>query len=408
MREKLSAFMAVVRREAHIIRHDVDIVTIILVAPLFYAFFYSSVYWYKGEHDVPIAVVDMDNSATSRLLTRSLDAHQYIAITQSLQDVGSAERAIESSDVQGAVFIPGGFEASSKAGKGADLKVYLNTSRFLVSNDLNKGINEVVLTMTAGVRIKYFEMQGYSIDQARELYEPLRIEVKPLFNTTETYGDFLIPGILALILQQTLLMGLSESIAKEREAGTLGELFTTAGRSIWALMSGKGAFYLALFSAYALFFYTVNFQVFSIPFRGSALALAILTVVFLLSVVYLSFFFSSFFHRKMIALQVLGFTSYPIFLISGYSWPLQVLPVPLHVLANLIPITPYLSAYTRIAQMGAGLGDVLPELWHLLALAVCGFLFTRIRMKVLVRNLIGGPIPSPVFTAAHWVRKKIR
>jgi len=171
----------------------------------------------------------------------------------------------------------------------------------------------VVLTMAAGARVKYFEMQGYSIDQARELFEPLRIDVKPLFNTTETYGDFLIPGILALILQQTLLMGLSESIAKEREAGTMGDLFATAGRSMWALMSGKGAFYLALFSAYAFFFYTVNFQVFSIPFRGSALALAILTMIFLLSVVYLSLFLSSFFHRKMIALQILGFTSYPIF-----------------------------------------------------------------------------------------------
>jgi ABC-2 type transport system permease protein len=170
MKEKLSAFWAVVRREAHIIRHDVDIVTIILVAPLFYAFFYGSVYWYKGEHDVPIAVVDMDNSATSRLLTRNLDSHQYIAIAQSLRDVGSAERAIESNDVQGAVFIPAGFEASLKSGKGADLKVYLNTSRFLVSNDLNKGINEVVLTMAAGARVKYFEMQGYSIDQARELF----------------------------------------------------------------------------------------------------------------------------------------------------------------------------------------------------------------------------------------------
>ena len=276
---------------------------------------------------------------------------------------------------------------------------------------LFRSVNEVVLTMAAGARVKYFEMQGYSIDQARELYEPLRIDVKPLFNTTETYGDFLIPGILALILQQTLLMGLSESIAKEREAESLAELFATAGRSMWALMSGKGAFYLALFSAYALFFYTVNFRVFSIPFRGSAMTLAILTLIFLLSVVYLSFFLSSFFHRKMIALQVLGLTSYPIFLISGYSWPLQVLPVPLRVLANLMPITPYLSAYTRIVQMGAGFGDVLPELRHLLLLAVCGFLLTRIRMKMLLRNLTGGPVPSPVFTAAQWIggiRRKLR
>ncbi|MCX6138512.1 MAG: ABC transporter permease [Ignavibacteriales bacterium] len=406
MKQKVSSFWDVMRREARIIRGDVDIVSIILIAPIFYAFFYGSVYWYKGEHDVAIAVVDMDRSATSQLLTRNLDAHQYIAVTESLRDLGAAEREIASFGVQGAVYIPQGFEASLKSGKGADLKVYLNTSRFLVSNDMNKGVNEVVQTMAAGARVKYFEMQGYSLDQAKEMYEPLRIEVKPLFNMTETYGDFLIPGILALILQQTLLMGLSESIAKERELGTMGELFATAGRSMWALMSGKGAFYLALFSAYAFFFYTVNFAVFSIPFRGSGWALALLTIVFLLSVVYVSFFFSSFFERKMIALQVLGFTSYPIFLISGYSWPLQVLPMPLRLLANTLPITPYVSAYTRIVQMGAGLGDVLPELGQLTVLAICGFIFTRIRMKVLMRNLTGGPVPSPVFDFADWMRRK--
>ncbi len=79
----------------------------------------------------------------------------------------------------------------------------------------------------------------------------MSLEIKPMFNTTETYGDFLIPALLALILQQTLLMSIAETFAKERETKTLGTLFILSNKSIWGLMNGKSTFYFILFAAYS-------------------------------------------------------------------------------------------------------------------------------------------------------------
>ena len=383
---KINGLWKVLKREINVVMHDVDIAIIVLIAPLFYSLFYGSLYWNKTEQKVPVVVVDMDHSRLSQTLIRHIDACANIHITEEVPDLASAQTRIEQFDAQGAIFLPPKFEASLKKGKATDIKVYLNTTRFLVSNDINKAVTEVALTTAAGVRLHYFQTQGYSFEQAKEMFEPLRAEIKPMFNTAESYGDFLVPAILALIIQQTLLMGVAQAFAKEEEDNTLQESYALSNHSALGTMAGKGAFYFILFAAYSLMFYTVHFSLFKIPFRGNPFALAALTVIFLISVIYFAVFIGTFFKRKIIALQVLAFTSYPIFLTTGYSWPMAVMPLPLRVLGNMYPITPYLAAYTRITAMGASWGDVLPEFSHLFMLSVFSFALAWWRLKIVLNK----------------------
>ncbi|MDP4173592.1 MAG: ABC transporter permease [Bacteroidota bacterium] len=386
MRRRVSGLFSVLQREINFIIKDKDLIVIILLSPIFYACFYGSAYFHKSEQDVPVAVVDMDKSSLSQQLIRNLDAHQLININEVLPDLNSAIDRVNSFKSHGIVFIPKNFENNLKSGKGTDLKVYLNTTRFLISNDINKAVNEVTGTISAGVRLKYFQTQGYSFEQAKELIEPLNCEVKSLFNPVEGYGDFLIPGLLVLILQQTLLIGLAESVAKEREFNTLHELYATSNKSIWATITGKGLFYFILFSSYAVLFYTLHFSIFKISFRGSVSAVVLLTALFLISVIYMGIFVSSFFKRKIVSLQLFAFTSYPFFLISGYPWPRQTMPLPIRYLSYVIPSTPYLNAFNRITQMGAGWIDILPELYQLVILCCLGLVLAKIRMKILVNK----------------------
>lgn len=383
---KLQGLWNIINREVRLATNDIDIIMIAMIVPLFYSIFYGTLYWNKGERDIPVVAVDMDQSVTSKMLTRQLDAHQFIHIDEVTSDLGYAQDRVEHFKVQGAIFIPAGFEASLKKGKGADIKMYLNTTRFLVSNDINKGVTEVVLTMNAGIRLRYFQMQGYSFEQAKEMVEPLHIDVKPMFNTTETYGDFLIPAILIIILQQALLMALAESFAKEREEKTLAEAFTLAHKSIWGLMNGKSIFYGVLFLGYALFFYAVEFALFSLPFRGNPISFALLTVVFIAAVTAVGMFIGSFFKRKIIALQILGFTSYPIFFTTGYSWPDISLPLPIHYLAQVFPMTPFLSGANRMIAMGASWSDVSGEFIQLSLIAIVAFVAAYWRMNSIVHK----------------------
>jgi ABC-2 type transport system permease protein len=242
------------------------------------------------------------------------------------------------------------------------------TSRFLISNDMNKAVSEVAGTFGAGIRLKYFQAQGYSFEQSKEMIEPIKCELRSLFNPNETYGDFFLPGFLALVLQQTLLIGFAETIARERKSNSFHELYKVSGKSITAIILGKGLFYLFLFCSYALFFYTAVFKIFRLGVSGDALALSLLTVLFISSVISICFLIASFFKEKIMALQIFAFTSIPIFLVSGYPWPFKAMPPFMVTIAQAIPSTPYLNAMQRIALMGAGFNDVIPEILQLFVL----------------------------------------
>jgi ABC-2 type transport system permease protein len=382
----LKAIIKIFRRELRIVSRDVNIMSIVLLAPIFYSLFYGSIYFNKVERNLPIVILDNDNSETSKKLTRLLDAHQMLKIQEVIPDFQSGVDKINTNEAYGMVYFPKDFESNLKLYKGATLKAYLNTSGFLVSNDMNAAINETVINYNSEIKLHFFEKAGYSYSQAKELVEPLKYDLRPLFNSTESYGDFLIPGILILIIQQTLLIGLAESFAKERESHTIKELYELSGKNIFALIHGKGLLFGILYSAFSFLFFTFNFWLFKINLAGSVFALILFTFLFITAIIYSSLFIASFFKRKIIAIQFLSLTTYPTFLLSGYSWPLQAMPVWLQYFAKLMPSTPFLNAYIRITQMGAGLQETMPEFIHLFCLTIFIYIITHIRLKLFINN----------------------
>jgi ABC-2 type transport system permease protein len=382
----MTGLFVIFRREVGIILKDTDIRTIILLAPLFYSFFYAAIYFNKTERDVPVTVIDMDKSTLSRKLIKNIDSDEFLNVTGETSDYLSARDLIYREKVQAAVIIPKGFESSIKSHQGTSIKLLINSTRFLVSNDINKAMNEVILNFNNEIKINTLQQNGYNYNQAVIISEPLNEEVKFLFNPSETYGDFLIPGILVLILQQTLLMGISESVSRERELGTFGDLFNKAKNSVSAAIIGKSMFYLMLFGSYALLFFTLHFNLFSINQKGNWLLIFFMTFLFLLPVICFGFFIASFITKKLLALQIMALSSYPAFFLSGYSWPQISMPWLLQAISQFIPFTPFINAFTRITQMGAGLNDVIPQILHLVILSLIGILAVYFRMKYVLTH----------------------
>ncbi len=384
MIRRMSGIYSVMRRELGIIISDRNIFTIIILAPLFYALFYCTIYLNKNEENVDVIVVDMDHSRTSETIIKELDATQILNVTGVTGNLEDAKDKLYQFKAHAIIFIDKNFEKSLKTGRGADLKTLLNTTRFLVSNDINKAVTEVALTTGYKTKVKFFESAGYNINQAKEIADPLKVDLRPLFNTTDGYGDFMIPALLILIIQQTLLIGLAESMAKERENETIKELFLASNKSPWSLIFGKSLFYILLYAAYSLFFFTALFSLYTQNLKGSSFALIVLTLFFILSVTFISIFVASFFKKKILSLQFFVFLSQPIFLLSGYSWPLQSMPDWVRYLALSLPSTHYFQAFVRISTMGAGFYDVLPEIYTMIGISIIGLVLTRWRIKVLV------------------------
>jgi len=375
----------ILKREMRNISKDSSLFLILLIAPVLYAFMYGSIYLNKGEEKVKLALIDDDGTIVSRLLTEQLNATPMIEIVPA-SNISEAQEKMYQGEVEGYFYIQKDLEKYIFSQKQANVNLVLNASRFLPSSDLLSTVTKVCLTVGAGVRKTYFNKQGMSEDESMKMTNPINMDYRPLYNSSMTYGSFLLPGLLAIILQQTLLIGVAAGFTSEREQKKLGELYRISGFSISKLILGKGILYLCIFMIFGMFFAIVNFSVFGVAVRGSFIDLAFITTIFISSVIVLGMLIGSFFRSKLFAFQVLVFSSYPIFLITGYSMPYQSLPSVIQIMSNLIPTSPFLKVYISIVQAGGSVADNIDAVIHLLILLLMLTILLFLRVKYILKH----------------------
>ncbi len=375
----------ILKREVRNVSGDASLFLILLLAPIAYAFMYGSIYLNKGEEKVRLAVIDNDGTAVSRLLTQQLDATPMIEVIPS-SNLREAQEKMYRGEVQGYFYIQQNLEKFIYTQKQANVNLVLNASRFLPSSDLMSTVTKVCLTVGAGVRKTYFNKQGMSDDESMKMTNPIGLDYRPLYNSSMTYGSFLLPGLLAIILQQTLLIGVAASLTTERENKKLGSLYRLSGHNISKIIVGKSLLYFMVFMVFGLFFTVINFSVFDIQIRGSYWSLGIIGALFIMSIITMGFLIGSFFKTKLLAFQVLVFSSYPFFLVTGYSMPYQALPKAVQWFSDMLPTSPFLKAYISIVQSGGTLADVLPSIFHLLIIWLVMVIILVVRLRNLFRQ----------------------
>lgn len=374
--------------EMQTVIQDHSVLLTVLVAPLVYVFLMGSIYYYKEVNKIPFAVVDDDKTPTSQKFTQLLSADPTIRLVNRPATYKEAVNEMFALKVQGFLIFPKGFEKSLLKGEGSDVKLYLNTTRFLPSNDLNRAVNTVFQTIGAGIRVHYYATKGINKKYAMQRINPVMAEVHPIYNSTNNYGDYLLPALLFFILQQTLLIGLSESFVRSREKGILQNILSRDSIGIAAYFSGKLSYYLLLYAAYVLLFLGVIFRFFDLPIRGDKIAIFTLSVLFLIVVMVYSLLIASFSKKQIRIMEVLAFTSYPLFLLSGYSWPISAMPAPLQWLAAIIPTTPMMDAVTKLFSEGSSWWPVLSDFRQLLIMLVVSLVFLYLRMIFLKRKMV--------------------
>ena len=384
-----SSIRSIFNNELKIVVSDHSILLTVIIAPLLYAFFLGSIYLNKDIDQIRFAVVDYDNSKTSRTLTRMLSANQKIDMVGYIEDYEDGVHKLMNLEIQGFLIFNDGFEKELMKMEGTNLALYLNTTRFLPSNDLNMAVNSVMLTVGSGIRLKYYEVKGIDSHKAMQLINPVMAEVKPIYNTTNSYGGFLLPGLFFLILQQTLLIGLGESVARDNEKGILSASLSGTTFGVLNYIQGKIAYYIFLYLAYLIIFTAVIFPFFGLPVAGSLMSIFILSMVFLVTIMLLTMLIGTFVKSQVRMMEILAFTSYPFFLLSGYSWPVSAMPQPIQWLAAVIPTTPMMEAMTRLYVMGGNWGDVIYQFQHLIILLLVTLVLLLWRLQYIRNKTVG-------------------
>ncbi|MCK0159134.1 ABC transporter permease [Allomuricauda sp. F6463D] len=375
-----------IKKEALLVFNDKSILLVLFVAPFLYLFLIGTTYIQKDEEKVSVGVVDMDRTKSSRMFLNKLNATQKVDLNYTYNNLPEAKNGLYSFDVQGYVYIPHDFEKKLKTKESSPIGLVLDNTRFLPSNDINKSVNMVALDYAVKSRENFFKSKMVSPKLARNNADPVTIQVNAVYNPNNNYGDFLLPFILFLILHQTLLIGLSESVASDREKNLMRIGFRESKNSFIDYILGKTGIYFLIFLAYTLFVLLVAFPLFDLPLHGSLFALLGASVIFLLATVLYGWFFASFFSTETGAMEVMAFTSYPVFLITGVTWSIHEMPLFVQFLSNLIPLRPFFVFLKKLSIMGIDSHLYLNEIIHLLILLIIGYVSAYFRFRYLQKR----------------------
>ncbi len=339
---------------------DVGVLMMLLIAPVVYGFFYPWPYNTEVVNKAPVAIVDYDHSRLSDTLIRYASSNPKLDV-RLINDQQGAKEAIWRQQIAGYMIIPQGLEDKVTSGKLAQVSVSGNGGYFLLNKTILAGFSQSVGTVSAGIEIKKSVAKGEFIDVAKHSSQKITLNVNPLFNPTQGYGAYVVPGVTMLIIQQIILMGSSMLV------GTWFELNRHhASLSGWLGRIGALSFIGFLL---ACFYYGWIFTYHGYTSGQNLLGSLVFLLIYCPTIAILGCLIGMLLRGRERSMQLLIFSSLPMFFLSGFPWPVTMIPEPLRYLAMLLPSTPAIHASLQLNQMGASIVQVLPLLQHLVILA---------------------------------------
>lgn len=360
MKSILNIFQIWYREIGNIFR-DKGIMIFILFVPLAYPLLYSYVYTNEVVRDVPVAVVDESDSALSRELLRKMDASPDMKIAGYCNNMEEAREMVRRHEAYGIIRIPESLTTDLAHGDQTTIGVYCDMSSMLYYKALILTATNVSLEVNKDIKISRY-IKGTTERQDEINKTPIDYDYVSLYNTQSGFAAFLIPPVLMLIIQQTLLLGIGMSMGNSRERHNGSVIpFHPWYKNPVHIVIGKALPYFMLYMVLGVYMFAVVTDMFTLPQLGHYTTFIAFIVPYLLACIFLAMILSAFIYRREDSILLLVFLSVPLLFLSGLSWPSSAMPGFWKYVSYLFPSTFGLNGYVRITATGASLGDIRTE-----------------------------------------------
>lgn len=393
--QSLQDIFSVWRRETRSVFHDQGILIFFILVPLVYPLIYAFIYTNETLRDVPTAVVDLSQTTLSRQYLRQVDASPEVSLTAYCNDMTEAQEALKERKVYGIIYIPASFSDDIAQGRQTQVSLYCDMSGLLYYKSLVLANTEVSLEMNAAIKIA---RSGNTTERQDALTAyPIVYKDIALYNPTNGFAAFLIPAVLMLIIQQTLLLGIGLKAGTTYERNTLHNLVPTSRHRNGTLriVTGKGLSYLMVYLLVTAYVLCIVPYIFRLNQLAIPHELALFLLPYLLACIFFSMTISVFIHSREACMPIFVFTSVPLLFLSGISWPGSAIPPFWRYVSYLFPSTFGINGFVRINSMGATLheaGFELRALWiqtgvyFITACIVCKWQITQSRRRFIQTN----------------------
>jgi ABC-2 type transport system permease protein len=348
------------RKELIQLRRDRRMLPMIILSPVLQLFIYGYAIS-TTVSNISTAVYDMDHSPASRAIIRSVGSSGYFDLNYYVSSPRALNDVIDKGQATIALVIPVDFGKQLSRSTPGRIQLVVD------------GSDPNTATTALGYLQAIFRTYAQAILIQRSEHPPqggVDARLRVWYNPTLESRNYMVPGIIAIIMLQIAMNLTATSLVRERERGTIEQLIVTPIKR-WELVAGKVIPYAAIGYLDVFLVMLAGTQIFKVPVLGSIPLLLLLTGVFLLTALGIGLFVSSVSKNQQQATMAISFIMLPNFLLSGFFYPTANMPPFIQVLTYFIPLRYYLVIVRSIFLKGAGIAILWPEV---LAMGVLGML----------------------------------
>jgi len=325
---------------------------------------------------IATTIYDGDRSSASRDLIQAFESSRFFQVRAVVPEYSGVEQAINRSESLLGIVIPNDYSRQVAAGNRAEIQVIADGSDSNTASIALAYVETVIQNQSALVRIHAQQQHaGFTPTQ------PVEARMRVWYNDTLESKNFVVPGLVAIILMIIASLLTSLTIAREWETGTMEQLLSTSLRAADIILGKMGAFFLVGVMDTVLSV-LVAVYVFDIPFRGSVVLLAATSCVFLCGAMFAGLLVSSVAESQLVAFQVGMVTSFlPGFLLSGFIYTIDNMPAPIQVITRAVPARYFVTIVRSIFQKGVGLEVLWLDVLFLLGFSLLAFVLSTVLLQ---------------------------
>lgn len=358
---------------------DFGIMVFFILVPLGYPILYTYIYSNEVVRDIPVAVCDLSDSDASRSLLHKIDATPEIEITARCSNMLAARQSMQEDKVKGIIYIPQEFDKQLSRNEQTHISIYCSMASLFYYKAMLVACTDVSLAINKEIQIE--KLTGTTARESEIITTPLQYEAIGIANPTTGFANFVIPAILVLILQQTLLLGIGMRIGTERERNLLPS--PRGAAQTLAVIIGKSSAYLTIYAPITAYVLCVVPAIFSLSQLSRPLILAIFMLPYLLSCILFAISMGQLFvYNRETPMLLFVFTSIPLLFLSGISWPGSSIPLFWKIISYIFPSTFGINGFVSINETGATLADVRTEYYALWMQTIIYFVIATIVINI--------------------------
>jgi ABC-2 type transport system permease protein len=345
----LGRLLALARKETIQIRRDPRSLAVVLLMPVML----MALMGYGiglDQTNVPLCVYDREGSQLSQDLLKGFVSNRYFSLQLDARDYPALVDAIDSGRCTVGVVVPLYFSKLLHAGQPATVQALIDATDNNTANLIIGYTQAVVARFSANVQLNYQQRKGPALGAPA-----LSVEGRTWFNEDLESRNFIVPGVVALVMAVIGTFLTSLTIAREWERGTMEQLVSTPVTPL-EVIAGKLIPYFIIGMADAASCAAISVWWFEVPFRGSYLLLFGASSLFLTGVLLLGFLISALARTQLAASQFALLTTFlPAFLLSGFAFPIDQMPAAVRIITRIFPARYYVTILKSVFLKGAGI-----------------------------------------------------